>query len=312
MGQMTENQYLYVAQWTGHNIHIIDVDKQEKVDSLYYPEGEIYRLVITPGGTKLYIFDTNGGNIFYLDTKTRTFHSTNLPHEGMIFSRYDDQLLLFSDEGIFIVDTLSDAAVQIDPIYPFGASSIVVFSPTAPVFYFSKRGRLFTYDYQQAMIIDSSNFSFRKMAVTPDGRELYFIDDYVGVWDIQNDSITEIYSLGDTSISIINGHSRIRITPNGDYALITEGVFPSFFYPNTIKGLITVISTNRHEFYGYIDLKPFGSTSIDILFTGSGRYAYISSQIEFQITLIDILNMKSLKSFDFNYEVAPMAIGRKN
>jgi len=312
MGPLIENQYLYVGHWDGHDLHIIDVDKQEKVDSLYFSEGTISRLTITPGGTKLYIFDSYVQELFYFDTKTRTFHSTNLPSGLLKFSAYDDQLFLFSDEGIFKVDTLTDVAVQIDNVNLRHSVSNLAFSPTAPVFYFSKRGLVFTYDYQQALIIDSLNFWYNTMAVTPDSRELYFIGDYVGVWDIQNDSLSEIYSLRDTSIiSIISSLSSIAITLDGDYALITEGVSSIYFIGPYPKGLITVINTSSHKFHGYIDLKPFGGGSIDILFSRSGRYAYINKALG-GINLIDLSRMKTLKSFKFYHQVHPMAIGTKN
>ena len=41
MGPLIENQYLYVGESGGHNLHIVDVDTQEKVDSLYFSEGII-------------------------------------------------------------------------------------------------------------------------------------------------------------------------------------------------------------------------------------------------------------------------------
>ena len=310
MGPLLENQYLYVGDWGGHNIYLVDVDKQEKVDSLYFSEGKISTLTITPGGTKLYIFDVDEGKIFYLDTKTRIFHSTNIPSGALRFSPYDDQLFLFSQAGMFMVDTLSDATVQIDTII---SSSLVVFSPVIPVFYFykPKSKSLFTYDYQQEMITDSRKLEAIAMDVTPDGRELYFISDYVSVYDIQNDSISEIYSSRDTSISIITIGSKIAITPDGRYALITEGPY-RFDAVLLHKSLITVISTISHEFHGYIDLKPFGGTAIDIVFTRSGRYAYLNNYISSRITIIDILNMKTLKRIDFYHQVGPMAIGSKN
>jgi len=312
MGPLIENQYLYVGHWDGHDLFIIDVDTQEKVDSLYFSEGTISRLTITPGGTKLYIFDSYVQKLFYFDTKTRTFHSTNLPSGLLKFSAYDDQLFLFSDEGIFKVDTLTDVAVQIDDVYLRPPVFNVIFSPTAPVMYFNKRGLVFTYDYQQEMITDSLNFWYRTMAVTPDGKELYFVSNYVGIWDIQNDSSSEIYSIRDTSISIITSQSSITVTPDGDYALITEGWINTFETGQFTKGLITVISTNSHEFYGYIDLKPFFVSALDIIFSRSGRYAYVNGFWTSRIILVDLHKMKSIKSFKFYRQVGPMALGSKN
>lgn len=311
MGPLLENQYLYVGHSGGHDLHIIDVDTQEKVDSLYFSEGIISTLTITPGGTKLYIFDVDGQSLFYLDTKTRTFHPTNLPSGLLKFSAYDDQLFLFSDEGIFKVDTLTDVAVQIDTINLRYSIPNLAFSPTAPVLYFNKRGSLITYDYQQAMIVDSMEFGSLAMTVTPDGRELYFISYYVSILNLLDDSIIEIYDSRDTSISIINVGSKIAITPDGNYALITEGTdnFNAVFLH---KGLITVISTSSHKFYGYIDLKPFFISALDIIFSRSGRYAYVNGYLTSRITLVDLHKMNSIKSFKYNRQVGPMAIGSKN
>ncbi|MCH7819562.1 MAG: carboxypeptidase regulatory-like domain-containing protein [Candidatus Marinimicrobia bacterium] len=72
MMPMVENQYLYVAEALGHNIYIVDVDRHKEVDSLYFSEGEIARLFITPGGTKLYIYVAIVKKIFYFDSETRT------------------------------------------------------------------------------------------------------------------------------------------------------------------------------------------------------------------------------------------------
>lgn len=334
MDHSLDNLYLYVGESEGHNLYIIDVDSREKIDSLYFSEGIISALTITPGGTKVYINDNDGRSVFYLDTKSRTFHSTNLPNGLLKFSPYDDQLFLFSEEGIFIVDTLSDVALQIDAIRLKGAP---IFSPILPVIYTHARySPIYVYDYQQQTIIDSLRIFTDEMEITPDGSEIYFFGVYYDSWD-NNDgrlsgllawnlSAETLYKI-DTSSGPTGEYTRlafwngqIDITPDSRYVLITERLESGFYNGNvdtSVPGIVSIINTGNHEFDFNINVgrsTGIHSNMEETVFTPSRRYAFVVGYRSV-VFMLYVAKRKTLKVFEFglpNGSILPMVIGSRN
>jgi DNA-binding beta-propeller fold protein YncE len=237
-----ENLYLYVGTAGGDNLFIVDTDLMQREDSLYFSPGNMWWLYITPGGSKIYItLDYPNSPVYYLDTKTRTFHLTNLP-TGLIYFNKNRKGFLFNNEGIFILDTLTDQSEKIDTIT---FDEFVAFDNTSPTFYFVKGAKLYRYDYQQKEIIDTLDLpSVWNMAMTPDNRELYFTTPYgkLGVINIKTGA--------GEYITNDNPNGQIAITPDGKYVLVTDP--GSHWGPSSGSGLLTVVRTSDHSLDGYI------------------------------------------------------------
>ena len=295
-----ENLYLYIGAVGGHDIYIVDVDRLEKVDRLYFEHGDINHLAITQGGSKLYISQTRdyGGGVYYLDIKTNTFYPTNMPVGIPKFSP-SGELLWFTHQGIFQSDTLNDTATQIDTLSMIITSA---FHPYLPVFYFTQfyNHYLYTYDYQQQMITDSLQLTAWDMAVTPDGSELYFVcpGSFLGFLNLNSGIVSRIVN--------VNPNGEIAITPDGQHVLVTDPGRDLPMIPGS--GLITVVLTWDHSFDGYIDVRPLAGTNKAthrIVITPSGNYAFINDR-GVKIFVVDIQNKIAMKTLEFWHSDGPL------
>jgi len=244
LNRVKENLYLYVGTAGGNDLFVVDVDSMQKEDSLYFAPGNMWGLYITPGGTKIYVTQTwPDSSVYYLDTKTKTYHLTNLPNSIIFFNDNKEGFLFRFGGGIFNIDTLTD---QITPIDNITLGEIIAFNKTSPKIYFVKNEKLYSYNYYQTRITDSLSLpSAWNKAMTPDNRELYFTtpNGYLGVINIQSANVEYI--------TRANPYGRIAITPDGQYVLVSDP--GSNIPPSPGSGLLIVVRTGDHSLDGYIE-----------------------------------------------------------
>jgi DNA-binding beta-propeller fold protein YncE len=319
-----ENLYLYLGTWAWHYLYIVDVDNRANVDTLYFAPGTINELTMSPGGTKLYITTHGNSGTYYLDTKTFSFNQTNLPHGKLMVSPYNQELYLFTNDGMFVVDTLSDAAIQIDTLTSFRS---LAFNPAAPVIYFTRdfHGHavssdllLHEYDYVSRTIVQSLPLYPYELEVTPDGSEIYFLDRVwkIGVLDLMDHTISSISGADTIDVFGVNRANNIIITPDGKHALLIDAWDTNWASELGPTGLVQVINTDDHYLEAYIDLYPVvvsGRSAERIVITPSGRYAFISNGRR-SVFVIDIQTQLAIASIHFESiggSIRPMAIGPK-
>lgn len=308
LNRIAENLYLYVSTAGGNDLFIVDVDSMQKVDSLYFAPGHMQGLYITPGGTKLYI--TQGwpdSAVYYLDTKSRTYHPTSLFNGFIRFSESEEGFFFRYGGGIFNLDTLTDRVTQIDTVT---LGEIIAFDKMSPIIYYISNDHLYSYDYYQKKITDSLSLppAWNK-AMTPDNSELYFTtpNGTLGVINIQSRIIEYITS--------VNRLGRIAVTPDGEYVIVTDP--GSNIGPSPGSGLLTVVRTSDHSFFGYIDVKIVSgdnpSTS-KIVITSSGSYAFASNSYGGDLFIIDLKQRIAIKRLEFRplgATIGPLVLGTK-
>ncbi|MCH7826577.1 MAG: carboxypeptidase-like regulatory domain-containing protein, partial [Bacteroidetes bacterium] len=309
LNRMRENLYLYVGTYGGNDLFVVDVDSLKKVDSLYFTPGNMNRLYITPDGSKLYVTQLYQPYVtYYLDTKSRTFFPTNLPN-GSIYFNNNREGFLFSNEGIFILNTLTNQVEKIDTL---SFVEFVAFDNASPTFYFANyEGKLYQYDYQQKKIIDTLALpiSWNK-AMTPDNREIYFItrNGLLGVINIQSGAVEYITNA--------NPNGRIAITPDGQYVLVTDPGSNLFLYAPP-SGLLIVVRTSDHSLDKYIDIKPIAgdnTSAAEIIITPSNNYAFVTNSNGGDVFIIDIRQLKAIKRLEFrpiSTTIRSLALGGK-
>ena len=308
LNRVTENLYLYVGTFGGNALFVVDVDSMQKEDSLYFTPGNMRGLYITPGGTKLYVTQQcPDSSVYYLDTKSRIYHLTNLPNGSISFNDNREGFLFRFGGGIFSLDTLTDQITQIDTIT---LGEIIAFDKTSPIIYFVKNEILYFYDYQQTKITDSLSLppSWNK-AMTPDNRELYFTtpDRKLGVINIQTGAVEYITNA--------NPNGRIAITPDGQYVLVTDP--GSNFPPSQGSGLLILVRTSDHSLDQYIDIKTIAGdnpTTSRIVITSGSNYAFTANSYGGDVFLIDINQRKAIKKFEFrpiSATIGSLALGTK-
>jgi DNA-binding beta-propeller fold protein YncE len=291
--RVQENLYLYVGTFGGNDLFVVDVDSMKKEDSLYFSPGNMFGLHITPGGTKIYVTqEWPDSSVYYLDTKNKTYHLTNLPN-GSIYLNNNREGFLFSNEGIFRLDTLTNQAQQIDTLT---FVQFVAFDNSSSTFYFENyQAKLCQYDYEQKELIDTVDLPPAwNMTMTPDNRELYFTapSGYLGVINIESGAVDYI--------TPANPSGQVAITPDGQYVLVTDP--GSNFPPNPGSGLLMVVRTSDHQLDGYIDVKAIAGdnpTTSEIVITPSCNYAFIANSYGGDIFIIDIRQRKAIKRLEF-------------
>lgn len=309
LNRMRENLYLYVGTNGGNDLFVVDVDSLKKVDSLYFTPGNMGRLSITPDGSKLYVTPLYQPYVtYYLDTKSRTYFPTNLPN-GSIYFNNNREGFLFGNEGIFILNTLTNQVEKIDTL---SFVEFVAFKNASPTFYFANyEGKLYQYDYKQKKIIDTLALpvSWNK-AMTPDNRELYFItpNGLLGVINIQSGAVKYITNAAP------NG--QIAITPDGQYVLVTDPG-TNLFHDDPASGLLIVVRTIDHRLDRYIDVKPIAGdnpTTSEIIITPSNNYAFVTNSNGGDVFIIDIRQLKAIKRIEFRpigATIRSLALGSK-
>jgi len=293
LNRVRENLYLYVGTFGGNDLFVVDVDSIQKADSLYFTPGYMSRLYITPGGSKIYV--TQGwpdSSVYYLDTKTRTYHLTNLPNSIIFFNDNKEGFLFRFGGGIFNLDTLTDQITLIDTI---ALGEIIAFDKTSPIIYFVKNEKLYSYNYYQTGITDSLSLPPAwNMAMTPDNRELYFTtpNGLLGVVDVQSGAVEYITNA--------NPNGRIAITPDGKYVLVTDP--GSNFPPSPGSGLIIMVRTSDHSLDQYIDVKTIAGdnpTTSKIVITPSSNYAFAANSYGGDVFVININQRKAIKKIEY-------------
>jgi WD40 repeat protein len=308
LNRVKENLYLYVGTFGGNDLFVVDVDSMQKVDSLYFDPGNMLGLYITPGGTKLYITPYDPPYVvYYLNTRSRTYHQTNLPY-CIIFFNDNKEGFLYSAEGLFAIDTLTDQTTQISNI---DLGEFIACDKISPVIYFLKNEKLYSYDYHQTIITDSLSIppAWNK-AMTPDNRELYFTtpNGLLGVINIQSGAVEYI--------TYANPNGRIAITLDGQYVLVTD---PGSNAPMSQgSGLLIVVRTSDHSLDGYIDVKPIANenpTTSEIIITPSSNYAFAANSYGGDVFIIDIKQRKAIKRLEFrpiSATIRSLALGPKS
>jgi len=284
-----ENLYIYVGAFGKHKIYIIDTDRLELVDSLYYSQGKLSYLAATPNGTRLYF--SHGNNLGFFDSKKKTFNELNINFQyGYPIFSSDEKLFVFTKDNILFIDTLTNSLFYKDKISL--NNNVIAFHPSLPVFYYlDKNEIIYGYNYEEKTFIDTiigiqPNF----LIFNNNGNKLYTVTNKskLKVIDIKRKSIKDILT--------VNRLSHLGVTPDGNYLLITDP--GSNIPPQPSSGNITVLNVNDYRIDGYIDLKPFAQydngSSIDIIISPSGKYAYVNSLIF--IYIIDLKLRKAIKS----------------
>lgn len=306
LNRMQENLYLYVGTAGGNDLFVVDVDSLKKVDSLYFSPGKMFRLSITPDGSKLYVIQTDPPYaVYFLDTRSRSYHPTNLFGYFISFNNKGEGFLL-NTRKLFSFDPITDQATLIDTL----DIGFIAFDKITPIIYFVKKGKLYYYDYIQKIITDSLSLPPAwNMAMTPDNRELYFTspNGLLGVINIQSGTVEYITNA--------NPNGRIAITPDGRYVLVTD---PGSNFPMSLgSGLLIVVRTSDHRLDGYIDVKPIAGdnpTTSEIIITPSNNYAFVTNSNGGDVFIIDIRQLKAIKRIEFRpigATIRSLALGGK-
>jgi len=292
INRIAENLYLYVGTFGGSDLFVVDMDSMQKEDSLYFTPGNMSRLYITPGGSKLYV--TQGWpdySVYYLDTRSGTYHPTNLPNSTIFFNG-NNEGFLYNAEGLFAFDTLTDQTTQISNINLGGFIACDKFSP---VIYFIKNEKLYSYDYHHTMVTDSLSLPpiWNRM-MTPDNKELYFTtpNGLLGVINVHS---------GETEyITYANPNGQIAVTPDGQYVLVTD---PGSNAPMSQgSGLVILVRTSDHSLDQYIDIKTIAGdnpTTSRIVITPSSNCAFAANSYGGDVFIIDLRQRKAIKRLEF-------------
>jgi len=300
LNRMQENLYLYVGTAGGNDLFVVDIDSQKKVDSLYFPPGNMNRLYITPDGSKLYVTQLSPTYAtYYLDTKSRTYHPTNFPKYSRFFFNDNKEGYILSFDGIFRLNPFKDQFTKIDT---FSLEGVIALNKVTPVIYFVQNEKLYSYDFIQKIITDSLSLPPAwNMEMTPDNQELYFTtpNGLLGVINIQSGTVEYITNA--------NPNGKIAITPDGKYVLVTDP--GSNFNPSPGSGLLIVVRTSNHSLDGYIE-DVWGGKNIVI--TPTSNLAIVNNSIG--IYFIDLPQRRTLKYFRFypyGATIRSLALGSK-
>lgn len=294
INRIAENLYLYVGTFGGSDLFVVDMDSMQKEDSLYFTPGSMSRLYITPGGSKLYITqEWPDYSVYYLDTRSGTYHPTNLPNSTIFFNA-NNEGFLYNAGGLFAFDTLTDQTTQISNIN-LGVGGFIACDRFSPVIYFIKNEKLYSYDYHHTMVTDSLFLPpiWNRM-MTPDNKELYFTtpNGLLGVINVQS---------GETEyITYANPNGQIAVTPDGQYVLVTD---PGSNFPMSPgSGLVILVRTSDHSLDQYIDIKTIAGdnpTTSRIVITTSSNYAFAANSYGGDVFIIDLRQRKAIKRLEF-------------
>lgn len=321
--------HLYVGNWGGNEVYIVDTNSNIIVDTLQGFDYYIWDLAVTLSGAKLYVSTKGGphntpGKIFAVDLCSK---STSLIWSGIasdVFVSPQGQPLIISHEPrpenapegisyVGFIDTLSDVIAFVDTLNirdnGFNYQSIV-FDKNRPLFYaVDNARRLFAYDYDQKKIRRNYDnlFDPLQMIISNDSRFLYVAGG--PVFDLERDEV--IASVGGDRLG------SLALSPDGEYIYVTEPGNHGLLEPLP-RGKVFIFHTSTNSYIGEIDVKkivqslPTGQSwqTDRIVLTTDGKIAYVSSWIKHLFT-IDLQSREVIKVMDFNGFTIPLMLGTK-
>lgn len=317
--------HLYVGDWNGKEVFVIDTRSNTVIDTLQGFENYIWDLVMTKSGNRLYVSTKEGphnapGKVFAVETKTKAISMIWNGIASDVFVAPSGEVFLFSYEPrsedaqygpvyVSILDTLSNAMTLIDTLdirntgYNYQS---VVFDHKQPVFFaVTGSGQLFAYNYRERKEIRRyQNFFGPKLRLilSSDG---YFIYSAGGpICDLKNDSV--VATLGGNQLGSLalhpNGNS-LYVTDPGNY-LILEPV-PT--------GKILIFDTRNNRFSDEVDVKNMtppghGWQTDRIVLMPDGKTAYVSNWIDL-VYVVDLPRKIVREIIPLRAQVVPMVLG---
>lgn len=315
--------YLYVGNWAGNDVFIVDTDSNAIVDSLRAFDINIWHLAVTRSGAKLYVCTREGpvnlpGKVYSVDLKTKEVKlilnkvaDVYVAPQGAIFIISKDPYLLPRQIGV--IDTVSDAITFFDTLdirdEGFNYQSIV-FDKNRPLTYGVTNGKqLFSYDYAAKKVVKTFNLGFDhlQMVLSSNGSTLYFtaLGNRLVVYNVHKDSILAIVRA--------NQLGSLALSPDETYLYVTDPGRPGRLDP--ASGKIYLFQTGTNGYVGDIDVNkavPFGhSNQTDrIVLMPNGKTAYVSNWGEL-VFVIDLPAREVVKVIKLNSFNVPMALGLK-
>lgn len=161
--------YLYVGDWNGKEVFVIDTRSNTVIDTLQGFENYVWDLTVTKSGNKLYVSTKEGlrnapGKVFAVETKTKKISMIWSGIASDVFVASSGEVFMFSYEPrpggalygptyISILDTLSNAMTLIDTLDIRNSGNnyqSVVFDSEQPVFFaVNSSDQLFAYNYRE-------------------------------------------------------------------------------------------------------------------------------------------------------------------
>jgi len=311
--------FLYVGNYGGDEVFVVDTDSNAVVDTLRGFENHIWQLAVTKSGAKLYVCTREGpynlpGKVFSVDLRTRVV-SIIWYEVGDVYVAPDGTVIIIHHPPrtdlapIGIVDTVSDAISFIDTLEIkdiIWNDLSVVFDKTRPLMYaFNQERELFSYDYltHKLVRIYKNIYGYDEMAISPDGKTLYTGGGHI--YDLENDSF----------ICKINVWGPLFIDPKGEYIYFTDPG-PSMIWMMPASGKINIVDTSTNSHIGYIDVNKVsdftGPPTDRMVIKPEGTMAYVDNYAN--IYVIDLSKREVVNVIKFvprNIFLKPIVIGKK-
>ncbi|MCK4256449.1 PD40 domain-containing protein, partial [candidate division WOR-3 bacterium] len=319
-----ENEYgyfLYVGNWAGNEVYVIDTDNYVVVDTIGGFEDYISSLAITQDGRKLYVSTRNGpanspGKVYSVNTITKeTFLALN--EYGDVYVAPTGIIFVIVAGKMGILDPLSDIVNFIDTLdiidrgYANNHYNVAFDKSSSLMYGITSNNKLFVYDLKEIEVIRTINMSSVPLHIvlSPDGKTLYFTGapNVFVVFDVEEDSVVAVFSM--------NQLGSVAISPDGRYVYITDP--GSYLIPEPIpSGKIYVFDTSTNTLIEDIDIsEALGECIItdEIIMTPDGRFTYIANWLD-KVIAVDLDRKVVEKVIQFGLtetQIVPLALGLK-
>ena len=319
-GEPPKGYNLYVGNWGGNEVFVMDTDSNAVVDTLSGFPYTIWHLAVTKSGRKLYVCTRNdvpptySGNVFSVDLKARnSFLISNeisdvfVAPNGLVFVI---TYMIDSKKGALgVIDTVMDAITYVDTLDIRDAHhnyQAVAFDRNRPLLYaVNNSNHLFAYDYDKKEIVRTyqSISLLRQMVISNDGRYLYFAGG--PVFDLETGQA--IANVGGNALG------SLALSPDGEYLYITDPGVPGNI-EITPSGKVFIFQTSTNSYVGEIDVKEiepnYGWLTDRIDLMPDGKTAYVSGW-HVLVYVMDLENREVTNVIEIPGFTRPMILGVK-
>lgn len=221
-------------------------------------------VAFNPSGSRAYVTNQSSGTLSVINTTTHSeITEVTLSNGGfnLIVSRNGAKVYVTTADGrVHVVRTLNNTiarTLQLDPV-----TNGLANDPTRPLVYISSRdgGTVYAIDTRADTIVTVFNTGGmpQRMAVAPDGSELYIANETLGldIWNLVT---------GTRATTVAVPAYGLGMSPDGAHLYVTGPLNGTITVIDRVtRGLVTTINT--------------GGTPRNVAFTANGRTAMVTNE----------------------------------
>jgi DNA-binding beta-propeller fold protein YncE len=312
---------LYIGNPSGHEVYILDTDGNVVVDTLRWFDYDVWDLITTKNGRKLYVVTRDGylnasGKIYSIDLQTQSVSKIWDGIASDVFVTPDGKVFIVSyvprsaETYLGTIDLLTDKIAFFDTLDIRDAAKnnqAVVFDSKGRLMYaVNRQEQLFAYDYENKKLVCvyQNIYIPLHMVISHDGKYLYVAGGPV----VDLERREAIASVGGNVLG------SLALSPDGEYLYVTDPASYIQRHGTPLpSGKVFIYNTRTHQYVGEIDVSK---NSAELYLTDwivllpDGKTAYVSNWGRL-IFAIDLHVREVKKIVKLDSRIVPIAVGVK-